>query len=216
MNSLSNVSKLTLWPCKFLLVQIFCNIFLRKNTLRAIKDYSQMISESFNLLWQIFFSVLSPYLFTIGLLRYLELGVDASHIPAPYPRNGTRFLKSAFQFYHTRLSLSIVLLSSRLLINWRSCTQIPHLVAFLHWFGLLCWVFDRLYLPNRDCFFLLCLVRCFSSAGSTSLQTASRNWREVAFGNLRFDGCFRLAWAYRRLLRPSSLLKTEPSIIWRE
>ncbi|BAA29288.1 125aa long hypothetical protein [Pyrococcus horikoshii OT3] len=35
--------------------------------------------------------------------------------------------------------------------------------------------------------------------------------REVPFGNPRFDGCLRLAGAYRSLPRPSSAPRAEPS-----
>lgn len=37
------------------------------------------------------FSLQSPYLFTIGLSRYLELAVGAGHIPVQYPMSGNRF-----------------------------------------------------------------------------------------------------------------------------
>lgn len=35
--------------------------------------------------------------------------------------------------------------------------------------------------------------------------------QEVPFGNPRFDGCLRLAGAYRSLPRPSSAPRAEPS-----
>lgn len=78
--------------------------FLRKSTFHAKEDYNRLVSGSFNLRLGILFSFQSPYLFAIGLLRYLELGVDASHLHAAYPNSTTLFLNQLFgiplQDYH--------------------------------------------------------------------------------------------------------------------
>ena len=77
-----------------------------------------------------------------------------------------------------------------------------------------CWVFDRLYLPNRICFLFLHLLRCFNSVGSSSLRNAVRRQRDVAFGNFWFNSCLCFARTYRNLLRPSSVFRTKLSTSW--
>lgn len=72
-------------------------------------------------------------------------------------------------------------------------------------------VFGRPYSRHRFCFLFLRVLRCFNSPRSPSLPGVRQKPREVPFGNPRFDGCLRLAGAYRSLPRPSSAPRAEPS-----
>ena len=84
-------------------------------------------------------------------------------------------------------------------------------VTFITGFGLPCTGFTRRYFRHRNCFLFLPVVRCFRSRGSHSLMRATgvAPRQEVPFSNPRFKGCLHLAWAFRRLPRPSWAL--EPS-----
>ena len=75
--------------------------------------------------------------------------------------------------------------------------------------GLGSFPFARHYLGNHYCFLLLCLLRCFSSAGSPPYITDNTSsWYWVApFGNLRINAYLQLPEAYRSLSRPSSPLR---------
>lgn len=66
-NSLPRVSKRTSRHCKRTVVLIDHSIFLPIRTFRAVTDYTQLVSGSFYLAFAILFSVLSSYLFAIGL-----------------------------------------------------------------------------------------------------------------------------------------------------
>jgi hypothetical protein len=79
--------------------------------LRALSFYIYYVSGSFNSLLRVLFNFPSRYSCTIGLLTYLELGVDAPRIPTSYPRDGTLELSTSFLDFPTRLSLSLVCLS---------------------------------------------------------------------------------------------------------
>lgn len=83
--------------------------------------------------------------FAIGLRTCLGFGVDTPDLPAAYPSSSTFFPQSTFLFPYTGLSPSMVPLSSRLLLDKRSCTWVPHPPAFLQKFGLPSPAFTRRY-----------------------------------------------------------------------
>lgn len=66
-NSLPRVSKRTSRHCKRKVVLVDYSTFLPMRTFRAVTDNIQLVSGSFHLAFAILFSVLSPYLFAIGL-----------------------------------------------------------------------------------------------------------------------------------------------------
>lgn len=74
-----------------------------------------------------------------------------------------------------------------------------------------CAAFGRPYSRHRFCFLFLRVLRCFNSPRSPSRLGVRQEPQEVPFGNPRFDGCLRLAGAYRSLPRPSSAPRAEPS-----
>ena len=57
---------------------------------RAVTHYGYKVSGALNSLLRVLFNVRSRYLFAIGLEEYLQLDVDATHIPDSYPGTGTR------------------------------------------------------------------------------------------------------------------------------
>ena len=65
--------------------------------------------------------------------------------------------------------------------------------------------FARHYSRNHYCFLFLCLLRCFSSAGSPPYRDVWPSTRRVApFGNPGINIYLQLRPAYRSLSRPSS------------
>ena len=64
--------------------------------LRAVSYYNHQVSGSFYSLSRVLFNFPSQYLFAIGLSKYLELEVDASHLPAQFPMSCTLEIASSF------------------------------------------------------------------------------------------------------------------------
>ena len=77
--------------------------------------------------------------------------------------------------------------------------------------GLGCSAFARHYLRNHYCFLLLCLLRCFSSAGLPSPLTGRNNtpsaYWVAPFGYPRINSYVPIPAAFRSLSRPSSPLR---------
>lgn len=69
--------------------------------------------------------------------------------------------------------------------------------------GLASSAFARHYSRNHYCFLFLCLLRCFSSAGSRRFDVSSTH-QVAPFGHLRIIGRLHLPAAFRSLPRPSS------------
>ena len=57
---------------------------------KAVPLYTYKVSGSFNSLSRVLFNFPSRYSYAIGLETYLGLEVDASLLPAPFPRNSTQ------------------------------------------------------------------------------------------------------------------------------
>ena len=72
--------------------------------------------------------------------------------------------------------------------------------------GLGFFQFARHYFGNHFCFLLLCLLRCFSSAGLRCCDWSSTS-QVSPFGNLRISSYVPIPAAYRSLSRPSSPLR---------
>ena len=85
--------------------------------------------------------------------------------------------------------------------------------------GLGSFPFARRYLGNRFFFLFLCLLRCFSSAGSLPQPMYSVTddrgslCRVSPFRNLRVNGYLLLTAAYRSLSRLSSALSAKASTL---
>ena len=79
--------------------------------------------------------------------------------------------------------------------------------------------FARRYLRNHGCFLFLCLLRCFSSAGSLPhtmdlCAGAADLLQQVSpFGYPRIKGYLLLPAAFRSLSRPSSALSAKASTL---
>ncbi len=172
----------------------------------AAPCFPQPVSGSFHPPSGVLFSFPSRYSCAIGLGTYLALGAGLPQLPERMPTPGTRgHGKSPTQVTPTGLSPSTAPHSRGLrlprggsipaqftphppdLSARGSVWALPLSVAPTH--GIAC------------CFLFLRVLRCFSSPRSRASS--------AQFGDPRFDGCMRLAGAYRSLPRPSSA--PEPS-----
>ncbi len=79
--------------------------------------------------------------------------------------------------------------------------------------GLGSFPFARHYSGNHYYFLFLCLLRCFSSAGSL-ICAMSSTWRVSPFGNLRIKSYLPIPEAYRSLSRPSSPPRAKASPVY--
>ena len=79
--------------------------------------------------------------------------------------------------------------------------------------GLGSFPFARHYSGNHCYFLFLCLLRCFSSAGSLFCAMSS-TWRVSPFGNLRIKSHLQIPEAYRSLSRPSSPPRAKASPVY--
>ena len=108
------------------------------------------------------------------------------------------------RFSHTRLSLSLAALFSALQLDRRGMECITSPASCPAGFELPLWGVQS---P------LLTPYQLVSFPGGTKMfqfpPCSFASFGGELFGNPRFNGCLRLPWAYRSLLRPSSL--PEPS-----
>lgn len=136
---------------------------------------------------------------------YLELEVDALHIPTSYPGGSTRDTSTSGNFSYGTITLcdvSFQKTSEKFLGTKRK--SILHIsFALLLRFGLLCAVFGRSYWQHLNWFLFLRVLRRFTSPSSLSFRICC----DVTFRNLRVKACMRLTGAYRSLPRPSSASK---------
>jgi hypothetical protein len=80
--------------------------------------------------------------------------------------------------------------------------------------GLGSFPFARHYLGNHCYFLLLCLLRCFSSAGLRTMCDMSSTCQVSPFGNRRIKSYLLIPSAYRSLSRPSSPLRAKASPVY--
>ena len=143
------------------------------------------------------------------------MGADASQLPAGYPTDGTQghprssgaYAYGAFTLYGAAFQRTSASPPGLLRGPYNTTSPEP----FGPGFSLPCAAFGRPYSRHRFCFLFLRVLRCFNSPRSPSRLGVRQKPREVPFGNPRFDGCLRLAGAYRSLPRPSSAPRAEPS-----
>ena len=88
----------------------------------------------------------------------------------------------------------------------------PRICRNIHGLGF--FPFARHYSGNHYCFLFLCLLRCFSSAGSRILCDRSSNGQVSPFGNPRINSYLPIPAAYRSLSRPSSPLRAKASPVY--
>ena len=127
-------------------------------------------------------------------------------IPRARRYSGYRRLLQPFAYEALTLSRSV---SHRIRLNIRNslCGPYPGLITES---GLASSAFARHYLRNLVWFLFLCLLRCFTSAGSppVPMYSVQDSWffimRVSPFGNLRVVAYLQLTAAYRSLSRPSS------------
>ena len=184
--------------------------FGQNHILRAMPNYCRLVSGSFRLPCGILFIFLSRYYCAISLETCLGLGVDASRIPTQYPMRGTLERPNPFCLAPTGLSPSMASRPSELRLRQNGLCGSPKHHIPPKGFGLPYTLFTRRYSGHRYCFLFLPLLRCFTSGGSPSSRSANlskEDSRELSFGDPRFEGCLRLAGAYRSLPRPSSTLE---------
>ena len=93
--------------------------------LSAAVFYDYWVSGSFNSLSRVLFNFPSRYLYAIGLSTCLRLGVDASRLPAPYPRSGTLDAVSSFSRLLTGLSPCVALHSRSVQLRERRLKDSP-------------------------------------------------------------------------------------------
>ncbi len=143
--------------------------------LEALEDYPYMVSGSLNSLSRVLFNFPSRYLYAIGLSTCLRLEVDASHLPAPFPRDSTQDTFSALSTLTTGLSPSLARRSRRLCRIERSLNESPYhttcLASFNARFGLSYAVFSRSYSPYPYWFLFLGVLRRFNSPRSPTLRS---------------------------------------------
>ena len=122
---------------------------LRHHPFHALSKNNRLVSGSFNLPSRVLFSFHSRYYCAIGLETYLELETNVSQLHARYPTHVTQELwHSSFRLVRTGLSPSLVLRSSRFLVDRLRSNQVHNTTSPLHFcegFSLLCAAFDRLY-----------------------------------------------------------------------
>ena len=121
------------------------------------------------------------------------------------------------QTSNTRLSLSLVRLSKRLLLSFllAFAVRTPKCTHF----GLGSSAFDRLYLRNHGCFLFLRLLRCFSSPGSPRTPMNSVHGDRISPAGFPhsdipgYNAYLRLTGAFRSLSRLSSALSARASAL---
>lgn len=122
---------------------------LRLRPFHAVSEYGCLVSRSFDLPSRVLFSFHSRYYCAIGLETYLELETNVSQLHARYPTHVTQeHRQSSFRLVRTGLSPSLVLRSSRFLVDRLRSNQVHNTTSPLHFcegFSLLCAAFDRLY-----------------------------------------------------------------------
>ena len=98
----------------------------------------------------------------------------------------------------------------QLLLLWYTIHITVHYPNGISTIGLASFAFARHYSRNLGWFLFLCLLRCFSSAGSlpvtmySSQDHTPSTYGVSPFGHLRIDAYLLLPEAYRSLSRPSS------------
>ena len=130
---------------------------------------------------------------------------DSGRIPPVPPYSGSPAPEIAIS--PTGLSPSTAALSSALLLWPSHDLRVLQPRLRRNADGLGSSAFARHYSRNHYCFLFLCLLRCFSSAGSPPYRDVWPSTRRVApFGNPGIIAYLQLHPAYRSLSRPSSPL----------
>ena len=128
---------------------------------------------------------------------------DSGRIPPVPPYSGSPAPKIVFS--PTGLSPPTVVLSSTVLLRPFYDLRVLQPRFRRNGTGLGSSAFARHYSRNHYCVLFLCLLRCFSSAGSPPLRDVWPSARRVApFGNPGINIYLQLRPAYRSLSRPSS------------
>ncbi len=132
--------------------------------------------------------------------------LPASHRASPTPRYSGYSSKISTYLYGT--FTLYCWLSQTILVRFYFIIQVLQPRYGRNHTGLGSSAFARHYLRNHYCFLFLCLLRCFSSAGSPSIRSISTSLRWVApFGHLRIKTYQQFPVTFRSWSRPSSPLR---------